>query len=64
MGKFILKPLTCLPAPGLVGSVKPLKENLKEEVEDMETVKKIKQVLEYIFLAIGTYFGICVLCAG
>ena len=40
-----LKPLTCLPAPGLVGSVKPLKENLKEEVEDMETVKKIKQVL-------------------
>ena len=30
----------------------------------METVKKIKQVLEYIFLAIGTYFGICVLFAG
>ena len=59
-----LKPLTCLPAPGLVGSVKPLKENLKEEVEDMKTVKKIKQVLEYIFLAIGTYFTICVLCAG
>ena len=59
-----LKPLTCLPAPGLVGSVKPLKENLKEEVEDMKTVKKIKQVLEYIFLAIGSYFTICVLCAG
>ena len=45
-------------------SLKPLKENIKEEVEDMKTVKKIKQVLEYIFLAIGTYFGICVLCAG
>ena len=30
----------------------------------MKTVKKIKQVLEYIFLAIGTYFTICVLCAG
>lgn len=59
-----LKPLTYLPAPGLVGSVKPLKENLKEEEKSMETVKKIKQVLEYIFLAIGTYFGICVLCAG
>ena len=59
-----LKPLTCLPAFPLVGSVKPLKENLKEEVEDMKTVKKIKQVLEYIFLAISTYFTICVLCAG
>ena len=30
----------------------------------MKTVKKIKQVLEYVFLAIGAYFGICVLCAG
>ena len=64
MGRFVLKVLTCLPAPGLVGSVKPLKENLKEEVESMETVKKIKQVLEYIFLAVGAYFTICVLCAG
>ena len=41
----------------------------KQEVEEiggesMKTLKKIKQVLEYIFLAIGTYFGICVLCAG
>ena len=41
----------------------------KQEVEEiggesMKTVKKIKQVLEYIFLAIGAYFGICVLCAG
>lgn len=59
-----LKPLICLPAPGLVGSVKPLKENLKEEVRNMETLKKIRQVLEYIFLAIGAYFTICVLCAG
>ena len=32
--------------------------------ESMKTVKKIKQVLEHIFLAIGTYFGICVICAG
>ena len=30
----------------------------------METVKKIKQVLEYIFLAIGAYFGIYILCVG
>ena len=41
----------------------------KQEIEEiggesMKTVKKIKQVLEYIFLAIGTYFTICVLCAG
>ena len=41
----------------------------KQEVEEiggesMKTVKKIKQVLEYIFLAIGTYFGICIICAG
>ena len=39
----------------------------KQEVEggeSMETVKKIKQVLEYVFLAIGAYFGICVICAG
>lgn len=63
MERFILKPLTCLPAFPLVGSVKPLKENLKEEGKSMETLKKIKQVLEYIFLAIGIYFGICVLCA-
>ena len=39
----------------------------KQEVEEiggesMKTVKKIKQILEYIFLTIGTYFGICVLC--
>ena len=33
-------------------------------VEDMKTVKKIKHVLKYIFLAIGTYFTICVLGAG
>lgn len=45
-------------------SLKPLKENPKEEEKSMETVKKIKQVLEYIFLAIGAYFTICVLCAG
>lgn len=64
MGRFVLRVLTCLPAFPLVGSVKPLKENLKEEVKSMETVKKLKQVLEYIFLAIGTYFTICVLCAG
>ena len=56
-----LKPLTCLPAPGLVGSVKPLKENLKEEEKSMETVKKI---LDYIFVAVSVYFIILVLCAG
>lgn len=56
-----LKPLTCLPAPGLVGSVKPLKENPKEEEKSMETVKK---VLDYIFVAVSVYFIICVLCAG
>ena len=56
-----LKPLTCLPAFPLVGSVKPLKENLKEEVEDMKTVKKI---LDYIFVAVSVYFIILVLCAG
>lgn len=56
-----LKPLTCLPAPGLVGSVKPLKENPKEEVKSMETVKK---VLDYIFVAVSVYFIILVLCAG
>ena len=41
----------------------------KQEVEEiggesMKTVKKIKQVLEYIFWAIGVYFGICILCVG
>lgn len=56
-----LKPLTCLPAFPLVGSVKPLKENLKEEGKSMETVKKI---LDYIFVAVSVYFIICVLCAG
>ena len=61
MERFVLKVLTCLPAPGLVGSVKPLKENLKEEVKSMETVKK---VLDYIFVAVSVYFIICVLCAG
>ena len=40
------------------------KQEVTERDESMKTVKKIKQVLEYIFLAIGTYFGICVLCAG
>ena len=30
----------------------------------MKKLKEIKQVLEYVFLAIGAYFGICVLCAG
>lgn len=61
MGRFVLRVLTCLPAPGLVGSVKPLKENLKEEGKSMETLKK---VLDYIFVAVSVYFIICVLCAG
>lgn len=62
MERFILKPLTCLPAFPLVGSVKPLKENLKEEEgESMETLKKI---LDYIFVAVSVYFIILVLCAG
>lgn len=56
-----LKVLTYLPAFPLVGSVKPLKENLKEEVYHMETVKKI---LDYIFVAVSVYFIILVLCAG
>lgn len=64
MERFILKPLTCLPAFPLVGSVKPLKENLREEGESMETLKKIKQVLDYIFVAVSVYFIILVLCAG
>ena len=41
-----------------------IREIVKEEEKSMETVKKIKQIMEYIFLAIGTYFTICVLCAG
>lgn len=61
MERFVLRVLTCLPAPGLVGSVKPLKENPKEEKKSMETVKK---VLDYIFVAVSVYFIICVLCAG
>lgn len=61
MERFVLIVLTCLPAPGLVGSVKPLKENPKEEVKSMETVKKI---LDYIFVAVSVYFIILVLCAG
>lgn len=61
MERFVLRVLTCLPAPGLVGSVKPLKENLKKEGKSMETVKK---VLDYIFVAVSVYFIILVLCAG
>ena len=61
MERFVLRVLTCLPAPGLVGSVKPLKENPKEEEKSMETVEK---VLDYIFVAVSVYFIICVLCAG
>lgn len=61
MERFVLRVLTCLPAFPLVGSVKPLKENLKEEEKSMETVKK---VLDYIFVAVSVYFIICVLCAG
>ena len=41
------------------------KQEVEEiEGESMKTIKKVKHVLEYIFLAIGAYFGICVLCAG
>ena len=61
MERFVLRVLTCLPAFPLVGSVKPLKENLKEEVKNMETVKKI---LDYIFVGVSVYFIILVLCAG
>ena len=61
MERFVLRVLTCLPAPRLVGSVKPLKENLKEEVYHMEAIKKI---LDYIFVAVSVYFIILVLCAG
>lgn len=61
MERFVLKVLTYLPAFPLVGSVKPLKENLKEEEKSMETLKK---VLDYIFVAVSVYFIICVLCAG
>ena len=30
----------------------------------MKTLKRIKQVLDYIFVAVGVYFIILVLCAG
>lgn len=62
MEEFVLKVLTCLPAFPLVGSVKPLKENLKEE--EGESMKTLKKILDYIFVAVSVYFIILVLCAG